>query len=918
MNKQQLAQRIWRSANQMRSKIDAAEYKDYILGFIFYKYLSEKETEFLKRNGWDDEDIAELTEEDEKATGWIRNNLGYFIAHDDLYDAWIDKGPDFNVGDVADGLAAFERNIADAHRHVFAGIFKTLSLGLSKLGDSTQHQTKAIHELLMLIRPIPMGQKADYDVLGFVYEYLINMFAANAGKKAGEFYTPHAVSKLMADIIADHLAGRESISVYDCAAGSASLLLTIGEAVAKRNGNPGKIRYFAQELKQNTYNLCRMNLVMRGIAAANINVKNADTLIDDWPLDDENDALRVDATCLNPPYSQKWTQPRETDPRFAYGLAPKSKADYAFLEHSLYHMAPGGIMCIVLPHGVLFRGNEEETIRKNLLDRGHICAVIGLPADIFYGTGIPTIVMVLKNDTSPAKDVLFIDGSHGFAKAGKKNELRACDIKRIFDAYKARADVPGFAHLASFDEIEANGFNLNIPRYVDSSEAPEPVDVYASMFGGVPSSEIDALERYWNAWPTLRAALFDEEDGYARACADVREAVERDGSADAWREDLRKALETWPKELESALLDDPEGVDTNHAEEALADGLFSRLSPIPLVDPYAAYQTLAESWAEISTDLEAIQSEGFINACRAVDPHMVEAGGDKKKTGADEVQDKKEPWLGRVLPFPLVQKLLMPKELESAQAIEAELASIESELAELVGEIADEQAREAVTKDDGERFDADDVKSFLEDNLAEAIPEIEALGAYIEFSKSGAKKADKLAYVAEHDEIAWDKMEASKNGTYTQSAAKARIAALSESAAETLPVDSDLGRIARAARLLAREKDAKKEQKEMAAKLIADTKDRIENATEEEARAVLQAKWVDALVEAVRAQEDEILTDFVAKADALSHKYDETMSDIDAQIRSAEAELSEMLGQLTGNEKDMAGLAELARLLGGE
>lgn len=252
MKKQQLAARIWKSADQMRSKIDAGEYKDYILGFIFYKYLSEREVEFLKANAWDDEDISELSEDDLKSVEWIQNNLGYFIAYENLYDTWIDKGADFDVSDVSDGLSAFERNIADASRHVFKGIFKTLSLGLSKLGDSTQHQTKAIHDLLILIRPIPMGQKVDYDVLGFIYEYLINMFAANAGKKAGEFYTPHAVSQLMADIVADHLTGRESISVYDCAAGSASLLLTIGDAVAKRNGNPGKIKYYAQELKQNT------------------------------------------------------------------------------------------------------------------------------------------------------------------------------------------------------------------------------------------------------------------------------------------------------------------------------------------------------------------------------------------------------------------------------------------------------------------------------------------------------------------------------------------------------------------------------------------------------------------------------------------------------------------------------------------
>lgn len=919
MNKQQLATRIWKSADQMRSKIDAGEYKDYILGFIFYKYLSEREVEFLKANAWDDEDISELCENDSKDVKWIQNNLGYFIAHENLYDTWIEKGADFDVSDVSDGLSAFERNIADGNRHVFEGIFKTLSLGLSKLGDSTQHQTKAIHELLILIRPIPMGQESDYDVLGFVYEYLINMFAANAGKKAGEFYTPHAVSQLMADIIADHLAGRGSISVYDCAAGSASLLLTIGEAVAKRNGNPGKIKYYAQELKQNTYNLCRMNLVMRGIPSSNIEVKNADTLLDDWPLaTNEFDPLRVDACCLNPPYSQKWLPPKEIDGRFTYGHAPKSKADYAFLEHSLYHMMPGGIMCIVLPHGVLFRGGEEETIRRNLLDNGHISAVIGLPANIFYGTGIPTIVMVLKKDSDENKDVLFIDGSHGFLKVGKKNELRAEDIRRIFDAYKAREDIPGFAHLASFEEIESNRFNLNIPRYVDSSAPTEPVDLYASMYGGIPSSEIDSLSEYWKAWPTLRSRLFEESSGYAPNCCDVSAAVDADTSVASWQASFDAALADWPALLENRLLADPEACDLHTLSDELSSDLLARTKAIPLIDEYSSYQDLAEAWDTISADLETIQADGFHAAVSAVDPHMVEPSGDKKKNGVDEVQDRKEPWLGRVLPFDLVQAILMPEELSKANAAKARLTEIEYELSKIPGDISDQETCEDVTKDGDEELDASACAAYVAENIGDEIPEIDALREYVSYLKEKPGKTALLAYISEHTEISWGTMKAAKNGTYPQKAANVRIKNLTDSATSLLPEDSDMSRILRACKLFEERKSAKKVDKELTAKLIEDTKKRIEEVTDDDALFVLHAKWVDALVKKVASQSEAVVEKFKKKVEELSHKYEITMADVDMEIESSSQDLTGMLEQLTGSEKDMAGVAELIKILGGE
>ena len=270
MNKQQLASKIWASANKMRSKIEASEYKDYILGFVFYKFLSEKEEQFLKANEFTDEDIKSLSEENEAVKNFVQQNLGYFIAYDNLFSTWLKMKKAFDVSNVRDALNAFDRLIHPSHKKVFKGIFDTLGIGLSKLGDSTGNQTKAISELLNLIKDIPMDGKEGYDVLGFIYEYLISMFAQNAGKKAGEFYTPHEASVLMSEIIADHLKDRKEIKIYDPTSGSGSLLINIGQIVGRNIDNKNNIKYFAQEWKENTYNLTRMNLVMRDILPANI------------------------------------------------------------------------------------------------------------------------------------------------------------------------------------------------------------------------------------------------------------------------------------------------------------------------------------------------------------------------------------------------------------------------------------------------------------------------------------------------------------------------------------------------------------------------------------------------------------------------------------------------------------------------
>lgn len=702
MNKQQLASKIWESANKMRSKIEANEYKDYILGFIFYKFLSDKELKYLKENDYEDADIRELTEEDEDAVKDIQTSIGYFIAYENLFSTWLEMGSDFEVDNVRTALSAFTRLISESHKKVFDKIFDTLQSGLSKLGDSSKSQTKAVSDLIYLIKDIPMDGKQDYDVLGFVYEYLISNFAANAGKKAGEFYTPHEVSVLMSEIVAEHLKDRDKIEIYDPTSGSGSLLINIGKSLSKYMDNSNGIKYYAQELKENTYNLTRMNLVMRGIIPSNIYARNGDTLEDDWPYFDDADPiasydpLYVDAVVSNPPYSQNWNPSgKEMDPRYAgYGIAPKSKADYAFLLHDLYHLKPDGIMNIVLPHGVLFRGGEEGEIRKNLIENNKIDAIIGLPSNIFFGTGIPTIVMVLKQKRTN-DDVLIIDASKGFIKEGKNNKLRDSDIKKIVDTFKNRLSIDKYSKVVSRDEIRQNDYNLNIPRYVDSSEKAESWDIYALMFGGIPEKELNDYKEYWDAFPTLRADLYSKAGNsyYALNTDDVKGTIKNNKDVRAFIEEYKNAFNGFDEALENILIKNIESINISMAEILIGDEIFRRIKDKPLVNAYEAYQLFSDEWNTVSVDLEIIQTEGF-EATKKVNPNMVS----KKKDGKDvEVQDG---WAGHVIPFSLVQDKILYAEKKALSDKENRLLDIKSLYEELLEEFnEDEKEMDFITED---------------------------------------------------------------------------------------------------------------------------------------------------------------------------------------------------------------------------
>ncbi|MDR2660784.1 MAG: type I restriction-modification system subunit M [Lactobacillaceae bacterium] len=497
-NIQTITSKLWAMANELRGNMDAGEFKNYILAFMFYRYLSEHQEDYLVSNHVID--IPEGTTANEAYKAEANGNdladylddissmLGYAIAPNDTWVSLNEKIDNAQVipSDYQTIFDNFNKN-AELNKEAsrdFSGVFNDINLGDSRLGASTTARAKSLNNIVKLVDDIKYKEENGKDVLGEIYEYLIGQFAASAGKKGGEFYTPHQVSQILAKLVTtDVKETGESFTVYDPTMGSGSLLLTVGNELP-HGGKAGAIKYYGQELNTTTYNLARMNLMMHDVTFNNMNLNNADTLENDWPDGPNekgiNSPRSFDAVVTNPPYSAKWDNKdsKMKDPRFSeYGkLAPASKADYAFILHSIYHLNQTGSMAIVLPHGVLFRGAAEGKIRQTLIEKNYLDAVIGLPANLFYGTSIPTTILVFKKNRKN-NDVLFIDASNEYEKGKNQNTLSNANVEKIINTFIKREDVEKYAHLASFEEIKNNDFNLNIPRYVDTFEEEEPIDL---------------------------------------------------------------------------------------------------------------------------------------------------------------------------------------------------------------------------------------------------------------------------------------------------------------------------------------------------------------------------------------------------------------------------------------------------------
>lgn len=482
--KTQLNQQLWNIANTLRGKMNADEFRDYILGFIFYKYLSEKMFRYadsiLKQDNIKYKDIDETTELGKDYIEAIKDEslqkLGYFLKPNELFSEVAKRGNNGNANNfILEDLQKILTNIQQStmgteSEEDFDNLFEDMDLTSTKLGKTPDARNAIISKVLFHLDQIDFDlDHLEMDVLGDAYEYLIGQFASGAGKKAGEFYTPQEVSKVLAKIVT---TGKTKLkSAYDPTCGSGSLLLRVSKEV-QEVGN-----FYGQELNRTTYNLARMNMILHDVHYRKFDIKQEDTLEHPQHIN-----MKFEAIVANPPFSAQWSASPlfMTDDRFSqYGkLAPASKADFAFVQHMIYHLAENGIMAIVLPHGVLFRGGAEQQIRRYLIeDRNYLDAVIGLPSNVFYGTSIPTCILVFKKCRENPEDVLFIDSSQHYEKVKTQNMLRDEDIQKIIITYRNRIEEEKYSKLATLSEIAANDYNLNIPRYVDTFEAEDDIDL---------------------------------------------------------------------------------------------------------------------------------------------------------------------------------------------------------------------------------------------------------------------------------------------------------------------------------------------------------------------------------------------------------------------------------------------------------
>mgnify|MGYP005774627033 FL=1 len=526
-NSKDLISVLWSGADILRSKMDANEYKDYLLGIVFYKYLSDsflikvydllfdEKPENLKvaldayKEALEDESAEELKDQ-------LKSECHYIIEPELTYTYFAETARNnaFNREQLQKAFNNIEQSDP-----LFADLFTDIDLYSNRLGTGDQKQSDTVSSLIKEIDKADL-LNTDADILGNAYEYLIGQFASETGKKAGEFYTPQPVSKILTRIAIAGQEDKRGLLVYDPCMGSGSLLLN----AKKYAKEPQYIRYFGQELMTSTYNLARMNMFLHGIAPENQKLRNGDTLDEDWPTGEETD---FDMVLMNPPYSAKWSAAAGflQDERFSdYGvLAPKSKADYAFLLHGLYHLKSSGTMAIVLPHGVLFRGASEGKIREKLLRSGNIYAVIALPANLFYNTSIPTCILVLKKHRE-GRDVLFIDASKKFEKGKKQNSMTDEHIDTIINLYMNRENVEKESFLASFEDIEKNDFNLNIPRYVDTFEKEEEVDLNALLTDMKKTDE--ELEKTQQEFLSLLKDLTSPDEKIMASLQDLIEKME--------------------------------------------------------------------------------------------------------------------------------------------------------------------------------------------------------------------------------------------------------------------------------------------------------------------------------------------------------------------------------------------------------
>lgn len=835
-----IKKRLWDGANELRGSMDASRYKDYMLGLMFYKFLSDKTLEiFAIASGLKDATEKELVEAYKKVKEakeydieeYIQSNLGYYVSPEYLYQSWlidIDEGQ-FELQKVTDALNHFERTIAVTEgSSEFKGLFANSNMDLTDtaLGSSLNDRSNNIKALILLFADLDMIALQKNDVLGDAYEYLIGQFAMESGKKAGEFYTPRQVSEILAQTV---VQSSDISSIYDPCVGSGSLLLTVRKHLSADKQRD--LEYYGQEKNTATYNLTRMNLLLHGVKPDKMTIKNGDTLAEDWPEDPQNTdrGVQFDAVVMNPPYSlSKWNKAglKVSDPRFeSVGcLPPDSKGDYAFLLHGLYHLETEGTMSIVLPHGVLFRGGTEGEIRKKLIDKNRIDTVIGLPSNLFTNTGIPVVVMVLKKNRKNDEPVLIIDASNSFIKVGKQNVLQEKDIARIIHTYRERTVLPGFSCKATRDDIIANDYNLNIPRYVESIDKEIAHDVDGHLLGGIPESNIMGLK----AINTLSAEAISKgiksiRPGYMELVMDTT-ALEKNILSCEKVLSISRNIETCAAKYADKYMQILKALNNlnaiNDVKEEMYSEILTLLKEYEFIDEYDGYQIVADIWSKsLLHDTEMIANGGFYEVGRMREPRMVTKGSGKNK------REEQDGWNGVIISNELVKKMLYSEVVESINADKSRLQMVEDELSQL--------AEFAIEEDTVENSTLFDTLKKNEDGEPQPVFEGKLIKAEM---KKYEKQTEEYELLQKVDKL------------------------MKEKAALTKKIKDD------------------------EVKLTKQVEDRIEKLTDSEIDELMYAKWFGTFVKELSELSNRTLKQEIETLKMLNERYNQTIDNIDDEI----------------------------------
>jgi len=735
LKKSELYSSLWKSCDELRGGMDASQYKDYVLVLMFIKYVSDKYAN------------------DPNAVITIPPGGGF-----------ADMTAAKNDPEIGDRLNKIIGRLADANEQLKGAINVADFNDEDKLGKGKE-MVDRLTKLVAIFEGLDFGRnRADGDdLLGDAYEYLMRHFATESGKSKGQFYTPAEVSRVMSRVIELGKATDNRQSIYDPTCGSGSLLLKAHDEALSRTGL--NLALYGQEMDNATSAMARMNMVLHGCDTAEIWKDNS--IAAPHFKNPEGGLKTFDFVVANPPFSNKnWTSGLNPahDPfdRFEYGTPPAKNGDYAFLLHILKSMKSSGKAAMILPHGVLFRGNSEAEIRKRLIQQGVIKAIIGLPANLFYGTGIPACILVLDKENAAArKGIFMIDASKGFRKDGNKNRLRAQDIHKIVDAFTRLAELPKYSRMVPLAEIEGHDFNLNLPRYIDSTDPEDLQDIEAHLRGGIPNRDIDALAAYWKVFPSVRKELFVDagRPGYSQLKVEasaIKAAIFENAEFTAFNQLVTKQFEAWQQPSKPLLVgikvgDKPKALIVELSERLLAD-----FQAVPLIDAYNVYQHLMDYWeATMQDDVYILAAEGW-DAAKVVRELIPTKGKNSKdgKSGKDDKPKFNEPhdfifskrrFKSDIIPPALMIARYFSAELAAIEALEAQAAALEQQMDEMREEHGGEDGLLSEVVEDGKIAKgsvAARLKEIKRDkDLADERAQLEAYQALLEQEAAASKQA---------------------------------------------------------------------------------------------------------------------------------------------------------------------------------